>query len=69
MLAVATILHDLGLTDRYTAENRFEVDGANAARSFLKGRGISTQQMQVVWDAIALHPHDLSLFTKSPKWL
>lgn len=31
LLAVATILHDLGLTDRYTAENRFEVDGANAA--------------------------------------
>src|SRR6266403_2088381 len=55
LLAVATILHDLGLTDRYTAENRFEVDGANAARSFLKGRGISTHQMQVVWDAIALH--------------
>ena len=48
LLAVATILHDLGLTDRYTAENRFEVDGANAARSFLKGRGISMQQMQVV---------------------
>src|SRR5580693_52075 len=55
LLAVATILHDLGLTDRYTAENRFEVDGADAARSFLKGRNISTQQMQVVWDAIALH--------------
>ncbi len=55
LLAVATILHDLGLTDRYTAENRFEVDGANAARSFLKGRGISAQQTQVVWDAIALH--------------
>src|SRR3984885_629279 len=55
LLAVATILHDLGLTDRYTAENRFEVDGANAARSFLKSRGISTQQAQVVWDAIALH--------------
>ena len=32
LLAVATILHDLGLTDRYAAENRFEVDGANAAR-------------------------------------
>jgi hypothetical protein len=52
LLAVATILHDMGLTGRYTAENRFEVDGANAARSFLKGRGISTQQMQVVWDAL-----------------
>jgi hypothetical protein len=55
LLAVSAVLHDLGLTDRYTAENRFEVDGANAARAFLKGRGISTQQTQVVWDAIALH--------------
>src|ERR1700722_11511313 len=55
LLAVGTILHDLGLTERYTAESSFEVDGANAARSFLKGRGISTQQIQLVWDAIALH--------------
>jgi hypothetical protein len=55
LLAVSTVLHDLGLTDRYTAEDRFEVDGANAARAFLKDRGISTQQTQVVWDAIALH--------------
>jgi hypothetical protein len=65
LLAVATILHDLGLTDRYTAENRFEVDGANAARSFLKGRGISTQQMQVVWDAIALHKEPEVVMTHS----
>ena len=55
LLAVSAILHDLGLTERYAAESRFEVDGANAARAFLKGRGISTQQTQVVWDAIALH--------------
>ena len=55
LLAVSAILHDLGLTERYAAENRFEVDGANAARAFLKDRGISTQQTQVVWDAIALH--------------
>ena len=36
LLAVSGILHDLGLTDRYAAQERFEVDGANAARSFLK---------------------------------
>jgi HD superfamily phosphodiesterase len=36
LLAVSAILHDLGLTDRYTAQERFEVDGANAARSFLR---------------------------------
>jgi hypothetical protein len=67
LLAVATILHDLGLTQRYAAESRFEVDGANAARSFLKGRGISTQQTQLVWDAIALHTtRSIALF-KEPE--
>ena len=55
LLAVSTVLHDLGLTDRFSAEERFEVDGANAARAFLKERGIPTQQTQVVWYAIALH--------------
>src|ERR1700685_1550911 len=67
LLAVATILHALGLADRYTAENRFEVDGANAARSFLKGRGISTQQMQVIWDAIALHTTQSIALHKEPE--
>src|SRR6202050_2779729 len=36
LLAVAAILHDLSLTERYNGENRFEVDGANATREFLK---------------------------------
>ena len=67
LAVVATILHDLGLTDRYAAENRFEVDGANAARSFLQGRGISTQQMQVVWDAIALHTTRSIALHKEPE--
>src|ERR1700692_4692655 len=31
LLAVSSVLHDLGLTDRYMAEERFEVDGAHAA--------------------------------------
>ncbi|MEA3146715.1 MAG: hypothetical protein QOI53_2244 [Verrucomicrobiota bacterium] len=55
LLAVSTVLHDLGLTDRFSAKERFEVDGANAALAFMKERGISMQQTQVVWDAIALH--------------
>jgi hypothetical protein len=67
LLAVAAVLHDLGLTDRYTAENRFEVDGANAARAFLKGRGISAPQMQVVWDAIALHTTPTLALHKEPE--
>ena len=67
LLAVAAILHDLGLTERYTAENRFEVDGANAAREFMKVRGISAQQTQVVWDAIALHTTPTLALHKEPE--
>ena len=37
LLAVATILHDLGLTDRYTAENRFEVDVRQCGRAVSEG--------------------------------
>jgi len=67
LLAVAAILHDLGLTERYTAENRFEVDGANAAREFMKNHGISAQQTQVVWDAIALHTTPTLALHKEPE--
>jgi hypothetical protein len=67
LLAVAAILHDLGLTERHNGENRFEVDGANAAREFLKDRGISAQQTQVVWDAIALHTTPTLALHKEPE--
>jgi len=67
LLAVSAVLHDLGLTDRYAAADRFEVDGANAARAFLKDRGVSTQQMQLVWDAIALHTTRSIALHKEPE--
>ena len=67
ILAVSTILHDLGLTDRYWAQERFEVDSANAARSFLKERGIPAHQIQLVWDAIALHTTRSIALHKEPE--
>lgn len=67
LLAVSGILHDLGLTDRYAAQERFEVDGANAARSFLKERGIPAYQIQLVWDAIALHTTRSIALHKEPE--
>ena len=63
LLAVAAVLHDMGLTDRYTTENRFEVDGANAARTFLSDRAISTRQIQLVLDAT----HSTLFHTRSPQ--
>ncbi len=56
LLYISSVFHDLGLTTHYRSEDkRFEVDGANAARAFLKGHGIAPQLLQLVWDAIALH--------------
>src|SRR3954471_5010791 len=56
LLYVSAIFHDLGLTPHYSsADKRFEVDGANAARDFLKGHGLSQPVLQLVWDTVALH--------------
>ena len=56
LLYVASVFHDLGLTPHYSSPDlRFEVDGANAARDFLKGHGIAQDKLQLVWDTIALH--------------
>lgn len=56
LLYVGAMFHDFGLTERFQASAlRFEVDGANAARDFLKSRGISDTDVQKVWTAIALH--------------
>ncbi len=41
LLYTGAMFHDIGLTERYReSQLRFEVDGANAARDFLRGRGI-----------------------------
>ncbi|WNG21850.1 HD domain-containing protein [Cystobacter fuscus] len=56
LLYAGAMFHDMGLTPRYSSpDKRFEVDGANAARDFLKSRGISPSDLDVVWTAIALH--------------
>jgi hypothetical protein len=56
LLYVASMFHDLGLVERYhESKLRFEVDGANAARDFLRAHGIPEQDVRNVWLAIALH--------------
>src|SRR5258708_484127 len=52
---LSSLLHDLGLTDEFTADQRFEVDGADAASRFLEANGYAESKAQLVWDAIALH--------------
>ena len=56
LLYVAALFHDLGLVDAYhTDTKRFEVDGADAAREFLRSHGIPEPKADLVWEAIALH--------------
>src|SRR5882762_9226827 len=56
LLYIGAIFHDLGLTEGYRSpDERFEVDGANAARRFLEQHGVPEAAIDVVWDAIALH--------------
>jgi HD domain len=55
VVAVGTILHDIGLSAAVSGANRFEVNGAAAARSFVKERGISNRRAQLIWDLVALN--------------
>ena len=49
------LLHDLGLVPAHAGENRFEVDGADAAREFCLKHQVAPERADRVWEAIALH--------------
>jgi HD domain len=65
--AIAVLFHDIGLIEGddpkaagiISQDKRFEVDGANAARDFLRREAEADQwdqhRQQLVWDTIALH--------------
>jgi hypothetical protein len=55
VVAVGTILHDIGLAPGVSGSNRFEVNGAAAALSFVKERGLSNRRAQLIWDLVALN--------------
>ena len=56
LLYVAAMFHDLGLTASYgTSAQRFETDGADAARDFLLEHGVGQSDADKVWLGIALH--------------
>src|SRR5260370_30178654 len=56
LLYAGAMFHDMGLTPAHSsAHERFEVDGANVARDFLRSHGIAQDDIDTVWTAIALH--------------
>jgi hypothetical protein len=53
---VGAMFHDVGLLEGHRSEDeRFEIDGANAARAFLERHGLAEEQVMRVWESIALH--------------
>ena len=55
LLFYACVLHDLGTSPLASGTQRFEVDGADMAAAFLAGNGIGAAEVDLVWEAIALH--------------
>jgi len=55
VVAVGTLLHDLGLTNCCTGQKRFEIEGADAARTFAREQGLDDARVQLIWDSVALN--------------
>jgi HD domain len=67
VLAVTTILHDLGLAAAFDGPLRFEVEGANAARAFAKRFGVDERRAQLIWDGVALNSTPSIALHKEPE--
>jgi hypothetical protein len=67
VVAIGTILHDIGLTASVSGPNRFEVNGADAAVSFIEGHGFSERRAQLIWDLVALNSTPSLALHKEPE--
>ena len=57
VVAVSALLHDIGLTNSFTGQRRFEIEGADAARAFAQEQGLDDRRVQLIWDTVALEFH------------
>src|SRR5471032_3288343 len=56
LLYIGVLFHNVGLNAQHQhSRHRFEVDGANTARDFMRQHGVDEHAIQEVWTAIALH--------------
>jgi len=67
VVAIGTILHDIGLTATVSGPNRFEVNGADAAVSFITGQGFTARRVQLIWDLVALNSTPSLALHKEPE--
>ncbi|HZP70721.1 MAG TPA: hypothetical protein VFB29_12325 [Pseudolabrys sp.] len=55
VVAVGTLLHDVTLNKGFAGPRRFEVEGADLARSFATDAGFDRHRAQLIWDSVALN--------------
>lgn len=55
LLYLACVLHDVGTSPEARGGQRFELDGADMAAELLTGQGFGAKEVDLVWEAIALH--------------
>jgi HD superfamily phosphodiesterase len=55
VVAVGCLHHDLGLTNSFKGQKRFEINGADAARAFAREQGLDDRRVQLIWDTVALN--------------
>jgi hypothetical protein len=55
VVAVGSLLHDIGLTESFMGPKRFEIEGADAARVFAREQGLDDRRVQLIWDSVALN--------------
>jgi hypothetical protein len=71
LLYAGAMFHDIGLVEGHrSTHERFEIDGANAARAFLAQRGVPEDQIMTVWESIALHTTpEIPRYKRPEVWL
>src|ERR1700752_1681849 len=52
VVAVGTLLHDITLNNAFAGPRRFEVEGADLARSFATDIGFDKRRAQFIWDSV-----------------
>ncbi len=55
VVALGTLLHDVTLSTSFRGPRRFEVEGADIARTFALNSGLDGRRAQLIWDSVALN--------------
>ena len=55
VVAVGTLLHDIGLTNKVAGPRRFEIEGADSARAFAREQGLDDRRARLIWHTVALN--------------